>query len=127
VSRQLISPRPDANFSQAVRVGDVIHVAGQVAMNEQRELVGEGDAEAQARQCFSNLERVLSEAGASIADLVRVTVYLVGAEHYAGYAAAKRDYLSEALPAGTAVIVAGLMDPRFLIEIDAVAIASSVS
>jgi enamine deaminase RidA (YjgF/YER057c/UK114 family) len=125
MSRQLIGPRPDANFSQAVRVGDTIHVAGQVAINEERELVGEGDSEAQAMQCFRNLARVLGEAGSSIEDVVSVTVFLVGAEYYAGYAAAKREFLAEALPAGTAVIVAGLMDPRFLLEIEAVAIVSS--
>lgn len=125
MSRQLIGPRPDANFSQAVRVGTIIHVAGQVAMNENREFVGEGDAEAQARQCFANLARVLAEAGSSIDDVVKVTAFLVGTEHYAGYAAAKKEYLPTALPAGTAVIVAGLMDPRFLIEIEAVAVLPS--
>jgi enamine deaminase RidA (YjgF/YER057c/UK114 family) len=125
MSRQLIGPRPDANFSQAVRVGDTIHVAGQVAINEQRELVGEGDSEAQARQCFVNLARVLGEAGASISDVVSITAFLIGTEYYPGYATAKREFLSTALPAGTAVIVAGLMDPRFLIEIEAVAIVSS--
>jgi reactive intermediate/imine deaminase len=122
VSRELIGARPDAVFSQAVKVGNIIHVAGQVAVDENRQVVGEGDSEAQARQAFANLARVLEEAGSSIADVVRVTVFLVGSEHYAGYAAAKRDYLAEALPAGTAVVVAGLMDPRFLLEIEAVAV-----
>ena len=125
MSRELIGPRPDAVFSQAVKVGNVIHVAGQVAVDQDRQLVGEGDSEAQARQCFANLGRVLAEAGASLDDVVRVTVYLTGAEHYAGYAAAKREHLATALPAGTAVIVAGLMDPRFLLEIEAVAVLPS--
>ena len=125
MSRQLVGARPDAVFSQAVRVDNIIHVAGQVAVDQNRELVGEGDSEAQARQCFANLQRVLAEAGASIDDVVRVTAFLVGPEHYAGYAAAKRDYLGTALPAGTAVIVAGLMDPRFLLEIEAVAVLPS--
>ena len=123
MTRQLIGPRPDANFSQAVRVGDVIHVAGQVAINEAREFVGEGDSAAQARQCFANLARVLAEAGSSIEDVVKLTAFLTSTEHYAGYAAAKREYLATALPAGTAVIVAGLMDDRLLMEIEAVAIA----
>lgn len=127
MTRRLIGPRPDASFSQAVRVGDVIHVAGQVAIDENREIVGIDDSEAQARQCLANLDRVLREAGASIDDVVRVTVYLVGSQHYAGYAAAKRDYFGTALPAGTAVIVAGLMDPRFLIEVEAVAIVTTGS
>jgi reactive intermediate/imine deaminase len=122
VSRELIGARPDAVFSQAVKVGNIIHVAGQVAVDENRQVVGEGDSEAQARQAFANLARVLEEAGSSVADVVRVTVFLVGSEHYAGYAAAKREYLAEALPAGTAVVVAGLMDPRFLLEIEAVAV-----
>jgi 2-iminobutanoate/2-iminopropanoate deaminase len=124
VTRRLIGPRPDARFSQAVRVGSVIHVAGQVAINEDREVVGEGDSEAQAGQCFANLARVLHEAGSSIEDVVKLTVYLTDTAHYAGYAAAKREYLTTALPAGTAVVVVSLMDPRFLMEVEAVAIAA---
>lgn len=125
MTRQLIGPRPDAVFSQAVRVGDVICVSGQVAVNEQREFVGIDDSEAQARQCFANLARVLDEAGASMADLTRVNAYLTDTAHYAGYAAAKAEFLKDILPGGTVVIVAGLMDPRFLMEIDAIAVVSN--
>jgi enamine deaminase RidA (YjgF/YER057c/UK114 family) len=122
MTRQLVRPRPDAVFSQAVRVGNTIHVSGQVAVNDSREVVGVGDSEAQARQCFANLARVLAEAGSGLKDVVKLTVFLVGAEHYGGYAVAKRESVAEVLPAGTAVVVAGLMDPRFLMELEAVAI-----
>ena len=124
MTRQLTGPRPDAVFSQAVRVGDVICVSGQVAINQDREIVGIGDSEAQARQCFANLARILDEAGASMQDLTRVNAYLTDTAHYSGYAAAKNDYLKDILPAGTVVIVAGLMDPRFLMEIDAIAVVA---
>lgn len=120
--RVLIGARPDTVFSQAVRVGDIIHVSGQVAIDQNREIVGVGDSEAQARQCFANLARVLSEAGASLRDVVKLTVFLVGAEHYSGYSTAKREAVGDILPAGTAVVVAALMDSRFLMEVEAVAI-----
>ena len=120
--RRLIGARPDAVFSQAVRVGNVIHVSGQVAIDENREIVGVGDSEAQGRQCFANLARVLDEAGSGLRDVVKLTVFLVGAEHYPGYSKAKREAVADVLPAGTAVIVAALMDPRFLMEVEAVAV-----
>jgi 2-iminobutanoate/2-iminopropanoate deaminase len=65
---------------------------------------------------------VLTEAGSGLQDVVKLTVFLTGAEHYSGYSAAKREAVGEALPAGTAVVVAALMDPRFLMEVEAVAI-----
>jgi 2-iminobutanoate/2-iminopropanoate deaminase len=120
--RELIGARQDAVFSQAVKVGNVIHVSGQVAITPDREIIGIGDSEAQARQCFANLARVLTEAGSGLQDVVKLTVFLTGAEHYSGYSAAKREAVGEALPAGTAVVVAALMDPRFLMEVEAVAI-----
>ncbi len=120
--RELIGARPDTVFSQAVKVGNVIHVSGQVAITPEREIVGIGDSESQARQCFANLGRVLTEAGSGLQDVVKLTVFLTDAEHYSGYSAAKREAVGDVLPAGTAVVVAALMDPRFLMEVEAVAI-----
>ncbi len=110
-------------LSQAVRVGSIVTVSGQVAFLEDlTTVVGEGDSEAQARQCFANLERVLRDGGARLGDVVRLNGYLTSADHYRGYAAVKNRLFADISPASTVVIVSALLDPRLLMEIEAIAI-----
>jgi len=114
---------PDMRFagmSQGVRCGEFILVSGQVALDGGK-VVGEGDAEAQARQCFANIGKVLAEAGASLADIVSLRCYLTAAGHYSGYGKVKAELLGEAAPASSAMIVAGLLVPGLLMEVEAVA------
>ncbi|MEZ5077618.1 MAG: RidA family protein [Solirubrobacterales bacterium] len=111
-------------MSQAVRSGDLVTVSGQVALGPDG-LVGEGDARAQAEQALSNLEDALGAAGAAPGDVVKLTCYLVDAGDYPAYAAAKAVRFGAAAPAGTCVVVAALLDPRFLIEVEAVAVLPS--
>lgn len=109
-----------AGMSQGVAKGDLIHVSGQVSLDEGK-IVGIGDAAAQARQCFVNIEAVLKLAGATLDDVVALRCYLVDAEHYAGYASVKNALFAANPPCGTAVIVKGLLSPDFLLEVEAVA------
>ena len=98
------------SISQAVRAGDLVAVSGQVALGADGQIVGEGDSDAQAEQTFDNLEAVLSAAGAKLSDVISLTCYLVGVEHYPAYAAARARRLGAHRPAGTAVIVDSLLD-----------------
>jgi 2-iminobutanoate/2-iminopropanoate deaminase len=107
-------------MSQGVRVGDTIHVSGQVSLREGK-LTGIGDAEAQARQCFANIEATLALAGAGLSDVVALRCYLVDAAHYQAYAAVKNAIFAENPPCGTAVIVKALLLPELLMEVEAVA------
>jgi enamine deaminase RidA (YjgF/YER057c/UK114 family) len=111
-------------MAQAVRKGDVIAIAGQVAMNENYELVGKGDFAAQAEQCFDNIERWLAEAGGSWADLVQITTYLSSSEHASEFLAI-RQRRSRSLPAATTTVIAGLLHPDFLIEVTALAVVAN--
>jgi len=113
--------KPGASMSQAVRCGDTIHVSGQVAIGEDGAIVGEGDIEAQARQCFANIARHLGEAGASLADVVSLTTYLTKAESAGAFLKLRAQTFPERAPATTTVI-AQLLHPSFLIEIQAVAV-----
>jgi 2-iminobutanoate/2-iminopropanoate deaminase len=113
--------RPHVGMSAAVRWGDCVAVSGQVATNERGEFVGEGDFEAQAEQCFANLARILGEAGAQLADVVSLTTYLTTAEHAPKFLALRAKYFAERPPATTTVL-AQLLSPRFLIEIQAMAV-----
>jgi enamine deaminase RidA (YjgF/YER057c/UK114 family) len=109
-------------MAQAVRVGDTIVLSGQVAFDETGALVGEGDAATQAEQCFVNIERLLEQAGASLADVVKLTCFLADVSAYAGYAEAKLRRFPAEGPAGTAVVVARLLDERLLMEVEAMAV-----
>lgn len=108
-------------MAQAVRAGDTIMLSGQVAFDDSGSLVGEGDAVAQAEQCFVNIERLLEQAGASLSDVVKLTCYLADVSAYAGYATAKLRRFPDVGPAGTAV-VAQLLDERLLMEVEAIAV-----
>jgi enamine deaminase RidA (YjgF/YER057c/UK114 family) len=105
---------------QATRAGDWVTVSGQLAFKEGK-LVGAGDAHAQALQCFSNLSTALALAGATLADVVKLTCYLTDLQAYAGYAAIKSTLFASNPPTGTAVIVAALLVPGALIEVEALA------
>jgi enamine deaminase RidA (YjgF/YER057c/UK114 family) len=106
-------------FSQAVRTGPWITVSGQLGARDGR--IVSDDAEAQARQCFVNLETVLQAAGASLSDVVKLTCFMTDTAAYAGYAQVKKELFRENPPAGTGVIVAGLLDPAARMEVEAIA------
>ena len=110
-----------AGMSQAVRCGDWITVSGQVALKD-GQVVGLGDAAAQARQCFANIETVLAEAGASLGDVVSLRCFLTDKSAYGGYAEVKNMLFKDKSPASTTVIISALLIPALLMEVEAVAV-----
>jgi enamine deaminase RidA (YjgF/YER057c/UK114 family) len=110
-----------ARMSWAVRSEQDVLLSGHVAYSSDGTIVGEGDPEAQAEQIFVNIKNSLAGLGATFEHVLKVTCYCVNVEAYAGYAAAKPRYLPEPGPAGTAVVVAALLDPRLLLEVEVVA------
>lgn len=107
-------------FSQAVRVGDTVWVSGQVGMDEKGS-VGEG-IDAQSRLAFRNLEHVLAEAGASMADVVELMTFHTSMEDIRGFSKVKAEFIPENYPVWTAVEVKGLVMPQLLVEIKAMAV-----
>jgi enamine deaminase RidA (YjgF/YER057c/UK114 family) len=112
-------------MSQAVRAGELIVLSGQVALDETGAVVGVGDPAAQAEQCFANIERLLELGGSSLRDVVKLTCFLADGAAYPAYAEAKRRRFAEDAPAGTAVVVQALLDDRFLLEVEAIAVVGS--
>jgi len=84
--------------------------------------VGEGDAGAQARQCFDNVGAALEAAGATWDDVTKITTFLVEVDDYPAYAAERLRRFPENGPASATVIVKALVSPAFLVEIEAVAV-----
>ena len=111
-------------FSQAWRVDNpqsLVFVSGQTALSGEGELVGEGDFEAQTRQVFENLRTVLGEAGASLEDVVKITVYLTDIGNLRDFGRIKAEFIAGPQPASTAIGVTALALPGLMIEVEATA------
>ncbi len=121
VARQLVSSgspfEPTIGFSRAVRVGNRVLVSGSGPVFSDGECPA--DAGLQARRCFEIIETALQEAGASRADVVRTRMYVTAAEHADAVGMVHGELFADIRPAATMVVVAGLLDPRWLVEIEA--------
>jgi enamine deaminase RidA (YjgF/YER057c/UK114 family) len=119
--------RAPLGYSHVVeaRGGRTIFVAGQVALDDQGKIVGEGDFRAQVLQVFENLKARLAEAGATFRDVVKLNYYLTDASDLQGLRDIRNRYLNtENPPASTLVVVKQLFREEFLVEIEAIAVAS---
>lgn len=114
------APVPPAKFSQGVRKGNILQVAGQVAFDAASgEVVGTTVAE-QTRQTFKNINAVLEAAGASIDDVVMLRVYLTDTAHFAELNSVWSEFVTDPAPARTTVYVG--LPAGLLVEIDALAV-----
>lgn len=109
-------------YSRAVRVGDVVEVAGTTATDDDGDVAGVGDPYAQARRTLANVEAALEAAGASLADVVRTRIYVTDADEWEAVGRAHGEYLGGVRPATTLVEVASLVDPDMLVEMEARAV-----
>ncbi len=122
------APRPLGAYSQAVKVsaGTLLYVAGQVGVDSRENLVGKGDVSTQTRQVYRNIGAVLAAAGASFADVVEFTTYLVGRESIQPFIEARTEifpvlYPNADYPPNTLLVINGLVNEDMLVEIKAVA------
>lgn len=120
--------RPDGmppvnGYSHAVAfTGRMLVVSGQVPLDEQGRLVGPGDPAAQIRQVFRNLAAALAAAGASVDQVVKLTVYLTDLADLEAFRRIRDEYIPlDRPPASSLVQVSGLVNPQFRVEIEALA------
>jgi 2-iminobutanoate/2-iminopropanoate deaminase len=109
-------------ISQATRANGLIFVSGQAGIDESGRTVAPGDLEAQGRQALANLTRVLGAAGATLSDVVKVTIMVTDMSQLDVIIKLREEHFSEPYPADTLLQVARLAQPDWLIEIDAIAV-----
>lgn len=118
---------PAAQYTHVVLgTGRFVAVSGQLALDADGKLVGEGDPAAQARQVFENLRRCLAAAGATFDEVVKLTYFVTDMAHMPALRAARAEHIpDDRLPASSAVQVAGLVRPEFLMEVEAFAVVGT--
>lgn len=114
---------PQAHYSQVARMANTLYISGQLGVDIDGELVGPGDAKAQARRAWRNLEAILSYYDATLRHLVKTTTFITHWAYRPLVAEARDEFFPEPpYPPSTLVVVQGLAEPRFLVEIEAVAV-----
>jgi enamine deaminase RidA (YjgF/YER057c/UK114 family) len=107
-------------YSRAVRVGGRVFVAGTAPKWEDGHV--DPDPAVQARRCFEIIDEALGAAGSSLRHVVRSRMYLVSADDFEPIGAVHGEFLGDALPANTTVVVASLLDPRWKVEVEVEAV-----
>lgn len=118
----------DNDLCQAVVAGDTIYLRGQIGQDlDSAENVGVGDVAAQTEQAMANIATLLTEAGATLSDIVKVTVYLVDPRYRESVYRVIGRWLRGVHPVSTGVVVSALARPEWLVEVDVIAVRPVVS
>jgi enamine deaminase RidA (YjgF/YER057c/UK114 family) len=109
-----------AALSPGMIVGDLLFVSGHVAVDTSGDVVGEGDAEAQTRQVMANIRAVIDAAGGKMEDVAKITCFITDIASYPAYSKVRSETWPSSPPASSTVVVAGLVSPEFMVEVEAI-------
>jgi len=109
-------------YSRAVKVGNTVEVTGTVASGEDGNVVGKDDPYLQTKYIYQKIEAVLQQAGATMKDVVRVRMFVTDISQWQEYGKAHSEFFKEIKPCNTMVEVSALIEPDYMIEIEATAI-----
>jgi enamine deaminase RidA (YjgF/YER057c/UK114 family) len=112
-------------YSRVVKMGNIIEVTGTVAANENGEIVGPGDAFEQTKYIIQKIETHLARAGATLKDVVRTRMFVTDVSRWEEYGKAHGEAFKDIKPCTSMIGVAALIEPGYLIEIEATAILAT--
>jgi enamine deaminase RidA (YjgF/YER057c/UK114 family) len=112
----------DNDLCQAVRAGNTVYVRGQLGTDFDGNLIGLGDAGAQAEQAMKNVKQLLEEAGSQLQDIVKITIYLIDPRYREEVYQVVGRWLKGVFPISTGLVVSALGQPQWLMEIDVIAV-----
>ena len=122
----LVTPRRKGAvlYSDAVSVegGRFVFIAGQLSRDAAGNVVGKGDMRAQMRKACENVKTALEAAGASLADVVKITSFTTDAEEFFKHIEVRTEFFGDVLPTSTTVEIRRLASPEYLVEIEAIAV-----
>ena len=129
--RKIITPAvpepPPGSFSNCLVVGDTVYVSGQHAGAPGGGILGDGSMLDQTRQALKKIKAIVEAAGATMADIVKLTVYVTDISKRAEVSAARREFFSGDFPCSTLVGITALAAPGLLVEVDATAIIEAAA
>ena len=111
-------------YSRAVRMGNIIEITGTVAVDENNVVVGANDAYAQSKYIIQKIEKVLKRAGAGLEHVIRTRMFVTDISRWEEYGRAHGEFFGQIKPCTSMIEVKGLIQPEFLIEIEATAIVA---
>jgi enamine deaminase RidA (YjgF/YER057c/UK114 family) len=112
-------------YSRAVKVGNIIEVTGTVASDPDGNVVGKNDAYVQTKFIYERIEKILADAGSSMNDVVRVRMFVTDIKLWQEYGRAHSEFFKTIKPCNTMVEVSALIEPDYMIEIEATAIITN--
>jgi enamine deaminase RidA (YjgF/YER057c/UK114 family) len=124
MAKEYINPETlhkPSGYYHVVKSGNIVFIAGQVGLDQDGQIVGDGNIEVQASQVLANLEAAIKSAGGTKEDIVSTTTYIINRDDIPGVRKSREGFFENA-PTSTLVIVSALARPEFLIEIEARAI-----
>ncbi len=110
-------------YNHLVKAGNLMFIAGQVALDGEGNVVGEGDMVLQVRQVLENMKTVLASEGADFSNVVKINIFTTDIDRFRNARDARQEYFRGNPPASTLVQIERLARPVFLVEIEAIAIA----
>ena len=112
----------DNDLCQAVVAGDTVYLRGQVGTDFDGNLVGLGDPRAQAEQAMKNVKQLLEEAGSDVSQIVKTTTYIIDPRYREPVYQEIGKWLKGVFPVSTGLVITGLAQPEWLMEIDVIAV-----
>jgi enamine deaminase RidA (YjgF/YER057c/UK114 family) len=128
--REIINPKNvhwPFGYTHVCKIGDTVHVSGQLALDQEGKIVGEGDMVLQTEKTYENLKKCLGSVGATINDIVMLRIFVTDLEAFQKTGDIRKKYFGKYRPVTTGLEISRLYFPEALIEVEATAVIGSGS